>query len=91
MLLQNKDLALLLPGLHCGNFLNQFYDTETGANLPEVVPEDAFKFYVATMVLKNSPLIDRINEITLQCIKSDIGTYHVKLALAENDDFGFKD
>lgn len=53
MLLQNEDLALLLPGLHCGNFLKQFYDTETGANLPEVVPEDAFKFNVATMVPKN--------------------------------------
>lgn len=65
MLLQKNDVAFLWEELHIGSYLNKYFDELTGENLLEVVPEVAFKFYIALMSQKTSPFIERFNEIML--------------------------
>lgn len=81
----DKKIAFLWSHLYNTNFLNQFYDNETGENLFEIVPETAFQFYISLMVPKNSPFIERFNDIMMEYIKTGIGQYHLTRALLEVD------
>lgn len=78
-------LAYLWTDLYIGNFLNQFYDPETGENLMDAVPDVAFEFYISYMVPKNSPFIERFNEIFMRYVQTGLGAYEVGKAYADND------
>lgn len=68
-----------------GNYLNNFYDTETGENYFEVVPESAFEFYIAMMVPKTSPFFDRFNQVVSMYLQSGLYDYNQKKALDDNE------
>lgn len=77
--------AFLWSDLYVDNFLNQFYDSETGENSFETIPENVYEFYVSLMAPKSSPFIERFNEILLEFVETGIGQYHVSRARADND------
>lgn len=90
MLLEKENIAFLWTGMHCGNYLNRYFDPNSGENLLEVVPETAFEFYVATMSPKASPFIDRINDISLRIVESGLDIYHLNRASADNDNVWYQ-
>lgn len=84
--LQKSDKhAFLWSDLYVDNYLNQFYDSETGENSFETIPENVYEFYVSLMAPKSSPFIERFNECLLQFVETGIGHYHVSRARADND------
>lgn len=85
-LLESKNVAFLWDELYTRNYLDRFYNTETGENLLEVVPEIAFEFYIAMMAPKISPFIDIFNRIILQTIETGINTHQIILAKFDNDE-----
>lgn len=80
-----KKIAYLWTDLYNTNYLNRFYDRRTGENLYESVPEVAFEFYISLMAPKNSPFIEKYNEILQSYIESGIGGHHVGFAYYDND------
>lgn len=80
VILKSKNLAFLLPQRHCGNYLEQFYDPQTGENLFEVIDESAFEFYVAAMVPKASPFIEKFNDLILRFNRGGLDEYHLNVA-----------
>lgn len=67
-----------------GNYLDRYYDNQTGENYIEVVPESAFEFYIAPMVPKSSPFIDKFNQIINIYAQSGLNQYHVERASHDN-------
>lgn len=90
MVLANDKMAFLMNKAFCGNYLNQFYDPETGENLLEVIPETAFEFYVASMAPKASPFVDKMNEITLRITESGMYQFYFNQAVKDNDAFWYQ-
>ncbi|CAG9806483.1 unnamed protein product [Chironomus riparius] len=84
-LMNNAKFAYLWSDLYVDNYLNQFYDPNTGENLLENIPEIAYEFYISLMAPKNSPFIEKFNEILLQYVETGIVDYHSNRALADND------
>lgn len=84
-LIENEKFAYLWSDLYVGNYLNQFYNPTTGENLLENIPEIAFEFYISLMAPKNSPFIEKFNEILLQYVETGIINYHARRADADND------
>lgn len=80
VILKNKKLAFLMPKRHCGHYLDQFYDHTTGENLFEVIAESAFEFYVAPLVPKASPFIEKFNDIILRFVEGGLDGYHLDVA-----------
>lgn len=78
-------LAYLLMDTLTGNYLDRFYDNETGENLFEVVPESAFEFYIAMMAPKSSPLTERFNEAISVCVQMGLYEHHTKKAIDDNE------
>lgn len=76
--------AYLLGSEMTGSYLNNFYDNETGENYLEVVPESAFEFYIAMMVPKSSPFIDRFNQIINEYMETGLYQYNMKKASDDN-------
>lgn len=84
--LQSSDKhAFLWSDLYLDNYLNQFYDAESGENSFETIPENVYEFYVSLMAPKSSPFIERFNECLLQFVETGIGHYHINRARADND------
>lgn len=84
---KNKKIAFLWTEMYAANYLDQFYDKDTGQNLFEAVPEPAFEFYIALMAPKHSPLIESFNDFMLRYIESNVGFHHVSMAVSEIDRF----
>lgn len=84
-LMNNAKFAYLWSDLYVDNYLNQFYDPNTGENLLENIPETAYEFYISLMAPKNSPFIEKFNEILLQYVETGIVDYHSNRAMADND------
>jgi hypothetical protein len=80
-----KKIAFLSGDLYVSNYLNQYYDDETGSNLFESVPETAFEFYIALMIQKNSNFIESFNKIISNYVESGIGGHHIGQAYRDND------
>jgi hypothetical protein len=80
-----KKIAFLWTDLYNTNYLNQFFDPETGENLYENVPEIAFEFYISLMAPKHSPFIEIYNEVLQSYVESGIGAHHVGFAYYDND------
>lgn len=78
-------LAYLLIDLLTGSYLDRFYDQVTGENLFEVVPDEAFQFYIAMMAPKASPLIERFNEVINLYVQTGLYDYHTKKANDDNE------
>lgn len=51
---KNEKVAFLWNDLYGSDYLEQFYDKDTGENLFEGVPEHALEFYIAMMAPKHS-------------------------------------
>lgn len=84
-IIQPKEkIAFLWMDLYMTNYLDRFFDNETGENLFEGVPEIAFKFYLANVVPKHSPFIERFNEIIIRYLELGIGDYHIGHAYSDN-------
>ncbi|CRK87904.1 CLUMA_CG001691, isoform A [Clunio marinus] len=81
----NEKLAFLWIEEATGTFLNRFYDNLTGENLFERVPESAFEFYIAMMLPKSSPFIDRFNHFINIYVEAGLYQYHVKKAAEDNE------
>lgn len=77
--------TFLLTDLLTGNFLDQFYDNETGENYFEAVPESAFQFYIAMMAPKASHFIDRFNQIINIYVQTGLYQYHTQKAIDDNE------
>lgn len=80
-----ENIAYLWAELFKTNYLNQFFDDETGENLFESVPEIAYEFYLSMMVPKHSPFIESFNEVLSRYIETGIGDYHIRQAYMDND------
>lgn len=85
LLLPNEKTAFLWAELFTKNYLNQYFDEESGENLFESIPEIAYEFFVSQMVPKNSPFIEDFNEILLRYVEAGIGSLHISQAFSEND------
>lgn len=81
----DSKFAYLLMDLLTGNYLDRFYDHETGENLFEVIPESAFQFYIAMMAPKSSPFIDRFNQIINKYVETGLYQYHTQKAIDDNE------
>lgn len=77
--------AYLWLDLMSGNYLNNFYDSKTGENLLEAVPESAFEFYIAMMAPKTSPFIDRFNQIINIYVQTGLYGYNTKRSYDDNE------
>jgi hypothetical protein len=77
--------AYLLTDLLTGNYLDRFYDNETGQNLFEVVPESVFQFYIAMIAPKASPFVDRFNQIINLYVQTGLYQYHTQKASDDNE------
>lgn len=85
ILTADKKIAFLWSHLYNTHFLDQFYDKETGENLFEIVPEIAFKFYISLVVPKNSPFIERFNDILMKYIETGSGQHLLGQAFSDID------
>lgn len=80
-----KKIAFLWTELFNTNFLNHFYDKETGENHFESVPETAHEFYISLMTPKNSPFIESFNDILMKYTETGFGAHHIGMAYADNN------
>jgi hypothetical protein len=80
---RDNKFAYLWSDLYVGNFLDQFYDPETGENLFENVPETAYEFYISLMAPKASPFIEKFNEVLVRYVETGIHQYHTSRALMD--------
>ena len=85
LLKKDNKFAYLWGSEMTGSYLNNFYDNVTGENEFETVPESPFEFYLAMMVPKSSPFIDRINELINFYVETGLYHYHTKVASDDND------
>lgn len=81
----DKDVAALRNELFTGTFMYRFFDTTSGENLFEVIPETAFEFFTASMAPKTSPFIAKFNEIILRYLESGLYQHHLNVAFADNE------
>lgn len=84
-LAKDDNFAYLWSDLYVDNYLNQFYDPETGENLFENVPEIAYEFYISLMAPKSSPFIEKFNEVLLRFVETGIIEHHTSNARIDND------
>lgn len=85
-LLQSNDkYAYLWSDFYVDNYLNQFYDADTGENMLEHIPEIVYEFYISLMAPKSSPFIEKFNDVLLQFVETGLGNYHVSRAKADAD------
>lgn len=82
-LLDDDKHAYLWSESYVDTYLNQYYDSNTGENLFEHIPEVVFEFYVSLMAPKSSPFIERFNEVLVQFVETGIGNYHKSRAKAD--------
>lgn len=83
-----EKIAFLWTSLYTqSNYLDRFFDNETGENLFESVPEVAFEFYIANVVPKHSPFIERFNEILIRYFELGLADYHMVNANNVNHNF----
>jgi hypothetical protein len=82
---RDDKFAYLWTDIHVGNYMNNYYDPATGENLFVHIPEVAYEFYISLMAPKNSPFIEKFNEILLRFVETGIGSYHMSKAYTDND------
>lgn len=85
VLQHNDHYAYLWSDFYVDNYLNQFYDSDTGENILEHIPEVVYEFYISLMAPKSSPFIEKFNEFLLQFVETGLGQYHVSRAKADAD------
>lgn len=78
-------VALLWTDMYSSNYLNRFFDNETGENYIETVPGVVFEFYVAPMVPKSSPFLENLNDIILRYVEYGFHFHHLRKAFADNE------
>lgn len=84
MLKVDDKFAYLWTDAATGNYLDRYYNNETGENILEVVPESAFEFYIALMAPKASPFIDRFNQIINIYTQTGLYQHHTEQAAHDN-------
>lgn len=70
--LNNKSIAFLMSSLYAYDYLDQFYDNETGENLLTHVEQSPFQFYKSMMAPKDSPFINNFNFAILKICESGL-------------------
>lgn len=80
----NEKIAFLWMDLYTSNYLDRYFDNETGENLFETVPEVAFKFYIANVVPKHSPFIERLNNVIIKYTELGLGQFLISHAYNDN-------
>lgn len=84
ILKEHNKIAFLWGSELTGNYLNNFYDNQTGDNYMEVVPESAFEFYVSMIAPNFSPFIERFNQIISVYVETGLYQYNMKKASDDN-------
>lgn len=80
-----EKIAFLWSEQFQGNYLNRFFDAETGKNSFESVPDVPFEFYISLMAPKHSPFIERFNDILSRYIEGGLSIRNLRMAEIDND------
>jgi len=81
----NKGVAVLTSKLYSGNYLEQYFDPETGENLIQEVPEVLFEFYMSPTIPKTSPFIEQFKEFSLRYREFGLRRYQTRRASADKN------
>ncbi len=82
---EKRNYIEFVPELHSRPDIANTFDNITGRDLLYVIPKCAYEFHVAQMIPRNSPFVDRFNEIIMWIIEAGIQEYQLKLAEIDND------
>jgi len=75
---ENSNVAFLVSTLYTGNFLDLFYDKQTGENLIQEVPEVVFQFFVSPIMPKDSPFVEQFKNFAMQYRESGLRKYQMR-------------
>lgn len=81
----DEKIAFLWTDMYQSNYLDRYFDNNTGDNLYESVPEKAFEFFISIMVPKNSPFIEAFNEFLIIYTELGFGQHFKDQAYNDNE------